>query len=509
MKSWVVILVLLFVIPVSQAAEDMTVLKARQILGCYDGNHEDNEGYDVQELERRLTFFEKQVEQLNLYFLSVNHKEHYKLFSLDEAWNNLKTIKPWVSMSKSLQDVTGIIVELDEEMVRYQRSRDEKYGKPGGFRVYYGFEEALQRLKRITGAIISDLRSSITWRELKEAYAINKGMKDKENNLKKNTYNATCIFLSKTKKGIEIGRREVSGINREELDFKLKNECKTDAFDVKIVHHSRYNYADKYAEAGEMNDDEKTLVEAMKLPSEIDLLENIAVTPSPDAIVEIYNEDNKSILILKGKVLFQDLKSYFGSMGEVLKETIKNPKKELHPKKILEVYTVGIKAMFFGTRFIIETNPRDGTDIILVEEGDVFVQGLVSGKAQVPAGFSISAQNGILQQPENLSHDIWITALREIEAQSELETVSDCHSVVGKWQWFNGAKVECFVDGKCDANNGFSGRWKFLESKKQFEIRWTNSTGQVYIDTVSVNCSKGDLQGKNQFGGHISATRFP
>lgn len=43
---------------------------------------------------------------------------------------------------------------------------------------------------------------------------------------------ATCIFMSKTKKNTEIGRREVNASSNQDLDSKIQQHCTTDDFNV-------------------------------------------------------------------------------------------------------------------------------------------------------------------------------------------------------------------------------------------------------------------------------------
>ena len=47
-------------------------------------------------------------------------------------------------------------------------------------------------------------------------------------------YGATCIFKSKTKVGVEIGRRELQSNTKQELDALIRQHCVTNDFDVSV-----------------------------------------------------------------------------------------------------------------------------------------------------------------------------------------------------------------------------------------------------------------------------------
>lgn len=84
-----------------------------------------------------------------------------------------------------------------------------------------------------------------------------------------------------------------------------------------------------------------------------------------------------------------------------------------------------------------------------------------------------------------------------------------CDEIVGTWRWFNGAKVECQGNGRCEATNGFSGPWRCLDPKGVVEIRWGRGGGSVqWIDTLNITSDGNKLSGTNQIGGSVSASRM-
>lgn len=57
---------------------------------------------------------------------------------------------------------------------------------------------------------------------------------DKENTLNKGVYSATCIFKSKTKAGLEIGRRSITASSKQEMDAMIRQHCTTNDFHVTV-----------------------------------------------------------------------------------------------------------------------------------------------------------------------------------------------------------------------------------------------------------------------------------
>jgi hypothetical protein len=48
------------------------------------------------------------------------------------------------------------------------------------------------------------------------------------------SFRATCVFMSKQKQGMELGRRDVSAETKQELEALVKEHCETDHFDVTV-----------------------------------------------------------------------------------------------------------------------------------------------------------------------------------------------------------------------------------------------------------------------------------
>jgi cell division septum initiation protein DivIVA len=62
---------------------------------------------------------------------------------------------------------------------------------------------------------------------------------DKESKVTAGGFSATCIFKSKTKKGLEIGRRLINASSREEMDTMIRQHCTTDDFNVTVEHKGK------------------------------------------------------------------------------------------------------------------------------------------------------------------------------------------------------------------------------------------------------------------------------
>ncbi len=83
-----------------------------------------------------------------------------------------------------------------------------------------------------------------------------------------------------------------------------------------------------------------------------------------------------------------------------------------------------------------------------------------------------------------------------------------CEGILGAWLWFNGAMVECFPDGRCVANNGFSGPWKCLDPAGRLTIAWARPGQRVpYVDTLQLSPDGWALEGVNQSGQGVGGHR--
>jgi hypothetical protein len=94
-----------------------------------------------------------------------------------------------------------------------------------------------------------------------------------------------------------------------------------------------------------------------------------------------------------------------------------------------------------------------------------------------------------------------ITVMLERQEQSPGR---GCNAIVGTWHWYNGATVNC-GEGTCTASNGYSGSWSCTDPSGRFRIEWTGPKGEMFIDSVGVSGNR--LEGSNQNGSRISATR--
>ena len=198
--------------------------------------------------------------------------------------------------------------------------------------------------------------------------------------------------------------------------------------------------------------------------------------------------------------------------------------------EFLRVVASGMKVGLLGTSFIVETNPDTRTDRVLVREGELDVEGTVSGRARVSAGQMVTARDGVLEVTEKMSEATWAAERRSLEPGGPSGTSSaapgsspaadtaatssmasagaaaggdtasgpvprprgrpagGCSGIEGRWRWFNGVMVECFAEGRCEASNGFGGPWKCLDASDRFEIHWARPGQQhPYIDTLTLS----------------------
>jgi len=195
--------------------------------------------------------------------------------------------------------------------------------------------------------------------------------------------------------------------------------------------------------------------------------------------------------------------------------------------KFLRVIAAGIKIGMLGTNFIVETDPDRQIDRVLVREGEVEVEGTVSGRARLSAGQMAIARDGVLEGTSAMPDDTWAAALQSLDSggvaggipatgsqptgDSAIETAPDadgCAGIKGRWRWFNGVMVECFADGRCEASNGFGGPWKCLDASGRFEIQWSRPGQQKpYVDTLNISSDGWALKGVNQSGQGVGGHR--
>lgn len=78
-------------------------------------------------------------------------------------------------------------------------------------------------------------------------------------------------------------------------------------------------------------------------------------------------------------------------------------------------------------------------------------------------------------------------------------------SVVGKWKWFDGRPVIAVADGTFTRDDKKkAGTWKVVDSAKgQYQFRWDSG----FIDDLTLSADGKQLDGKNQVGSRVTATR--
>jgi hypothetical protein len=104
------------------------------------------------------------------------------------------------------------------------------------------YQQSVDRRQEETKKTIDELLNSDSWADLKEAYESKKKAREGETTKTAETkptavsksFTATCRFISKSKQGVEIGRRQVSSSTKEGLASLIKQQCETDNFNVII-----------------------------------------------------------------------------------------------------------------------------------------------------------------------------------------------------------------------------------------------------------------------------------
>jgi len=253
-------------------------------------------------------------------------------------------------------------------------------------------------------------------------------------------------------------------------------------------------------------------------PCSLSLPDGTVVSLGPSAKMT-YDADKHEALVQTGKALFDH------AADVAAHEAWKAAKAGIGRQwELLKVVTSGVRTALLGTSFLVETDPEARTDRVLVQEGELEVQGMVSGRARVSAGRQVTARDGVLGQAEPLPAAAWAAERRELEAERAdttqaaapgaaagargREVAGGCSGIAGRWRWFNGVMVECFGEGRCEASNGFGGPWKCLDPSGRFEIQW-GRPGQLtpYVDTVSLSADGWELRGANQSGQGVGGQR--
>jgi hypothetical protein len=74
--------------------------------------------------------------------------------------------------------------------------------------------------------------------------------------------------------------------------------------------------------------------------------------------------------------------------------------------------------------------------------------------------------------------------------------------IVGTWQWINGDSVYIHDDGTMESERGIAGTWRSTDNNG-YELEWSNG----FTDTLTISSDCQSLNGNNQYGGGVSATR--
>jgi hypothetical protein len=183
-----------------------------------------------------------------------------------------------------------------------------------------------------------------------------------------------------------------------------------------------------------------------------------------------------------------------------------------------EFHTPTLIAGVRGTEFTLEHLPGGSSggarDLVLVREGRVVARGRVEGEATLGAGQQAEFLDGRLQTVGALDDQRWARSMGGEPASVEPREVAPesastrCQGILGTWRWLSGAMVECFPDGRCVANNGFSGPWKCIDPTGRFEIHWARPGQQVpYVDTLTLAPDGWELEGVNQSGQGVGGRR--
>jgi hypothetical protein len=85
--------------------------------------------------------------------------------------------------------------------------------------------------------------------------------------------------------------------------------------------------------------------------------------------------------------------------------------------------------------------------------------------------------------------------------------VGDNDPLVGTWKWFRDGPVTVAADGSFLRNGKPVGTWKVIDAgKRQYELRWSPPIRSV--DELTLSADGKGLDGKNQFGQRVTATRM-
>ena len=113
-------------------------------------------------------------------------------------------------------------------------------------------------------------------------------------------------------------------------------------------------------------------------------------------------------------------------------------------------------------------------------------------------GATVHCFNGLGAEVDCEDYDSYLNV-------SEVGSTTD-PTIVGSWRWFNNKDYDIRDDGKIYDNNVPTGIWTLLHfSTKEYILNW--NSGQ-YIDDLFLIDNGLNLNGYNQSGQHVTATRI-
>ena len=209
----------------------------------------DNPVSDIEKLENKLLFLQNQTwgKGTNIEFTKKRiqklkawpdqEKSEDTLFLINSVTDYLDKggdpAKLLIAYTKALQAI-GFALE------RHVNMRNEEIGKLE--KEISEYQQLVDKRQEETKKTINELLNSESWADLKKAYESKKKAREEKATKTADTkptvvsksFTATCIFMSKSKQGVEIGRRQVSSTTEEGLASLLKQQCETDHFNVII-----------------------------------------------------------------------------------------------------------------------------------------------------------------------------------------------------------------------------------------------------------------------------------
>ena len=156
----------------------------------------------------------------------------YGMSSLRAAVKRIKDLHE-MSIKLETETASNYCVHLWDGRLPILRPLQEVILQP----TLYSDAEVVERINKANGYI-----KGVFWTGFQNLWAC--PGKPEEEEKKKEKFIATCIFLSKTKTGQEIGRRSINASSKHEMDAMIHQHCTTNDFDVSVQYEGAAATAD-------------------------------------------------------------------------------------------------------------------------------------------------------------------------------------------------------------------------------------------------------------------------